>query len=155
MLKLRDILTPDPITVSPEMSVCEAMELLVQQHVSGVPVVSGGRVVGVVSSKDLLALAGGGDTEAVPLTERAVREAMTESIVALPPDADVQQASELMERAAVHRLPVMDGDRLVGIVSALDVARAVAEHRMTAPRYVFNPRGKPDERDDLDDQRAP
>lgn len=57
MLRLRDIMTRDVITVSPEFTVRETMELLAKRHVSGAPVVSGKRVVGVISAADLLSFA--------------------------------------------------------------------------------------------------
>jgi len=57
MLKLRDIMTTEVLTVSPELSLRDAMELFAQRHVSGAPVVANGEVLGVVTSTDLLQLA--------------------------------------------------------------------------------------------------
>ena len=57
MLRLRDIMTTDVLSVSPETSVREAMELLTRRHVSGAPVVAGGKIVGVVTGNDLMMLA--------------------------------------------------------------------------------------------------
>lgn len=57
MLRVRDIMTKDVLTVSPEMSLRDAMELFTSRHISGAPVVAGGKVVGVVAASDLLALA--------------------------------------------------------------------------------------------------
>ena len=55
MLKLRDIMTTDVVTASPELSLREAMDLLSSRHITGAPVVAGGKVVGVFSASDLLA----------------------------------------------------------------------------------------------------
>lgn len=57
MLRVRDIMTGDPITVTPETSLREAMELFTREHISGAPVSSGGKLVGVISASDLLAFA--------------------------------------------------------------------------------------------------
>ena len=57
MVALHDIMSTDVITVAPKTTLRDAMELLVARHVTGVPVVSGGEVVGIVSNSDLLALA--------------------------------------------------------------------------------------------------
>jgi CBS domain-containing protein len=57
MLRLRDIMTTDVLSVSPETSVREAMELLTRRHVSGAPVIAGGKIVGVVTGNDLMMLA--------------------------------------------------------------------------------------------------
>ncbi|HVX38596.1 MAG TPA: CBS domain-containing protein [Gemmatimonadaceae bacterium] len=194
MLKLRDIMTTDVLTVTPETSVLDAMDLLGRRHVSGAPVVSGGTLVGVVTATDLMAFASslsgvpterelhdewgiwgeesveeeveqeaepasaffselwddaGADTaermahvsgpEWNVLAEHDVSEVMTRTPLAtLPPDADVESAADLMRRDAIHRVLVTDGGTLVGIVSALDVARAAAEHKLTRRTYVFN-----------------
>lgn len=57
VLRVRDIMTGDPITVTPESSLREAMELFTREHISGAPVSSGGKLVGVISASDLLAFA--------------------------------------------------------------------------------------------------
>ena len=59
MLKLRDIMTRDVVSAAPDLTIREAMELLSERHVSGAPVVDGGKVVGVFSASDLLALSRG------------------------------------------------------------------------------------------------
>ena len=73
------------------------------------------------------------------LEEHDVSEVMTRTpLVTLPPDADVELAAELMRRDGIHRVLVTEGETLVGIVSALDVAKAAADHRLTRRTYVFN-----------------
>jgi CBS domain-containing protein len=194
MLRLRDIMTSDLLTVSPETSVREALELLGGRHVSGAPVVSGGKLVGLVTGTDLMtfvaALPGvptqretqdesgdwpdpsveadveneresasafyselwddvGADvTERIAsvegpewnmLEEHDVSEVMTSlPLVTLGPDADVEEAADLMKEKGIHRILVTDGHSLLGVVSALDVAKAVAERKLTRRTYVFN-----------------
>jgi CBS domain-containing protein len=73
------------------------------------------------------------------LEEHDVSEAMTSTpLVTVEPDTDVEAAANLMTEKGIHRVLVTEGDRLVGIVSALDVAKAVAEHKLTRRTYVFN-----------------
>jgi CBS domain-containing protein len=72
------------------------------------------------------------------LAGRTVSEAMTRTVLSLPPDAEVSAAADFMRRAGIHRVLVMDGRRLAGIVSAMDIARAVADHQLTSRSYVFN-----------------
>lgn len=194
MLRVRDIMTTDVITVSPETTLREAMELFAKRHVSGAPVVAGGELLGVVSSTDLMmfaaALAGvptereapadwpadvrpvasaadGEDDESVPtffaefwddagadviarmdasaspewdvLDEHEVSEVMTRApLTTLPPTAGVEWAADLMRRQRIHRILITDDEALVGIVSALDIVTAVADHRLTARHFVFN-----------------
>ena len=200
MLRLRDIMTADVATVTPETTIREAMETLAQRHVSGAPVVQAGTLVGVVTSSDLMtfaaALSGvpterelgdalGEEVERTPedetdseadcpgayfyemwedagadvaermaraaspewnvLEEHDVSEVMTRSpLVTLSADATAEEAADLMRRNRIHRVLVTDGGTLAGIVSALDIATAVADHRFTTRTFVFDhPRGAP------------
>lgn len=193
MLRLRDIMTSDVLTLTPEATIREAMEVLAKQHVSGAPVVSGGKLVGIVSATDLMAFAGalsgvptereaadewidvddrpaddeidGEDTPASAfftdlwddagadvtgriassggpewnaLEEHDVSEVMTHTpLETMMPAASVEAAADLMRRRKIHRVLVVEGDRLVGIVSASDIVAAAADHRFTSPTLVF------------------
>ncbi len=149
MLKIKDIMTRDVVSATPDMTLRNAMELLSERHVSGAPVVAGGKVVGIFSASDLLAfLADLDDTtpsltfrrrrgRTIPLEDVTVDEVMTRKIQSLPPDCSVDEAAVLMGDRQIHRVLVMQGDVLLGIVSTSDVAKAVAEHRIKSRTYVF------------------
>lgn len=149
MLRLRDIMTRDVVSATRDMTIRDAMELLSERHVSGAPVVDCGKVVGVFSATDLLAfLADLNDTtpsltfrrrrsRTTPLEDVTVDEVMTRKIQSLPPDCSVDEAAVLMGEKQIHRVLVMQGDVLLGIVSTFDVAKAVAEHRIRSRTYVF------------------
>jgi CBS domain-containing protein len=79
------------------------------------------------------------------LAEHTVAEVMTRQAYALPPTADVSAAADRMRTSGVHRVLVMEGGKLLGIVSTMDLARAVADHRITRRTYVFD--SSPVERD--------
>jgi hypothetical protein len=72
------------------------------------------------------------------LEEHTIDEVMTRDVIALAPNDNVLAAAEMMESKDIHRVLVIERGTLVGIVSALDVARAVAEHKLTSRTYVFN-----------------
>ena len=149
MLRLRDIMKRDVVSAAPDLTIREAMELLSERHVSGAPVVDRGKVVGIFSATDILALLAdlndttpsltfrrrGGRT--TPLEDVTVDEVMTRKVQSLPPDCLVDEAAILMGEKQIHRVLVMQGDVLLGIVSTSDVARAVAEHRLKSRTYVF------------------
>lgn len=149
MLKIKDIMTRDVVSATPDMTLRNAMELLSERHVSGAPVVAGGKVVGIFSASDLLAfLADLDDTtpsltfrrrrgRTIPLEDVTVDEVMTRKIQSLPPDCSVDEAAVLMGDRQIHRVLVMQGDVLLGIISTSDVAKAVAEHRIKSRTYVF------------------
>lgn len=195
MLKLRTIMTTEVVSVTPFTTLRDAMEVLARHHVSGAPVLSGERVVGVVSADDLIGFAASApgspterdesedtewrdwselplpdssDTENEPsaefftdlwddagaevtdriastqgpewsaLDEHEVREVMTRRLWALSPEDSVEKAADLMHRAAIHRVLVVDDERLVGIVTVTDIARAVAQRKVSGKTYVFN-----------------
>jgi CBS domain-containing protein len=149
MLRLRDVMTQDVVSATPDMTIRDAMQLLSDRHLSGAPVVDGGRVVGVFSASDLLGyLADLNDTtpsltfrqkkgRTTPLEDVTVDEVMTRKVQSLSPDCSVDEAAALMGKKQIHRVLVMKGDILYGIVTTSDVAKAVAEHRIANRTYVF------------------
>ena len=149
MLKLRDIMTRDVVTFSAETGLIEAIEVLAESHISGAPVMKGDRVIGVLASSDILefvasnptALADFGDADrdtGNSLSGRTVGEAMSGGPpCTLAPDAPVQAAADLMRQANIHRVLVTDHDRLVGVVTSLDVTRALANGKIANRTFVF------------------
>lgn len=191
MLRLRDIMTRDVQALSAQSTLREAVELFAGRHVSGAPVLDGGRVVGVVSATDLLSFVAStpelpeirpdgaerdevddeeqacwddegdppagyftrlwaddrGDTAerfanpsaAVdPLAEHTVGEVMTREVYALPPWAPVHEAAERMRSGDVHRVLVTEDGVLRGVVTTMDLARALADRRVVSRVYVFD-----------------
>ena len=157
-MRAADVMARDVATVGPETLVRDLVQLLAEQRVSGVPVVeANGRVVGVVSVQDVLDLyaADGGhgppadvtsgfyyDTTAtgigieVPadaVGDRPVRDVMSSHLVTVPADSPLDAVARAMTEANVHRVLVVDGDALVGLISATDVVHLVAVGAL-APR---------------------
>jgi len=149
VLKLRDIMTRDVVSATPDMTIRDAMQLLSERHLSGAPVLDGGKVVGVFSASDLLGfVADLNDTtpsltfrrrkaRTTPLEDVTVDEIMTRKLQSLPPDCSVDEAAALMGAKQIHRVLVMHEGVLYGIVTTSDVAKAVAEHRFGKRTYVF------------------
>lgn len=144
----RDIMTPDPVTVAPDLPVKEAAKLMVERGIGALPVVRNDKLVGLVTEGDLIMQ----DVKVEfptyihlldgfilypPSTERfeselrkavgaAVQDVMTTDPVTVQAGASIEDAATLMSDKDVSRLPVMDGDRLVGIIAKSDVIRAIA-----------------------------
>lgn len=149
MLRIKDIMTRDVVSATPDMTIRDAMELLSERHVSGAPVIDGGKVVGVFSASDLLTfLADLNDLtpsltfrqrkgRTKPLEDVTIDELMTRKLQSLPPDCSVDEAAAFMGKKQIHRVLVMTGDALLGIVTTSDVAKAVAQHRIRSRTYVF------------------
>jgi CBS domain-containing protein len=147
MLKVKDLMTPDVLTLAPNTSVREAAELLATEHVSGAPVVWLGKLVGMVSSRDLLEFIAAlpADPDAVSgglehgiLDDHTVEEAMTRGPLAtIEPEAPASKAAERMHAEHIHRLPVVEHGRIVGIISTTDLVKAVAQRRLSYRTFVF------------------
>ncbi len=112
----KDIMTRDIITVSPTMSVKELAMTLIKNQISGAPVSSrNGEIVGVVSEADIVAKKG-----------KDVRAIMTKQIISVKEETPVEEIAQLMTTHKIKRLPVMRGDKVVGIVSRADIVSAIA-----------------------------
>lgn len=147
MLKVKDLMTPDVLTLAPNTSVREAAELLATEHVSGAPVVRLGKLIGMVSSRDLLEFIAAlpADPDAVSggmehgiLDDHTVEEAMTRGpLTTIESEAPASKAAELMHGEHIHRLPVVDGGHIVGIISTTDLVKAVAQRKLSYRTFVF------------------
>lgn len=147
MLKVKDLMTREVLTLAPNTTVREAAEILSTEHVSGAPVVRLGVVVGMVSSVDLLEFIAGlpADPEAVSggmehgiLDDHTVEEAMTRGpIKTIALDAPASTAAEIMMEEGIHRLPVLDNGNLVGIISTTDLVKAIADRKLSYRTFVF------------------
>lgn len=147
MLKVKDLMTRDLLTLAPNTTIREAAEILATEHVSGAPVVHAGKPLGMISARDLLefiaalpadpdAVSGGMDHGI--LDDHTVEEAMTRGpLTTVAPDAPAARAAELMQQEQVHRLPVVEHDRLVGIITTTDLVKAVADRKLSYRTFVF------------------
>ena len=134
-VKVTEIMSQPVITVTPETGIKTAAELLVMHGISALPVVdSTGRLVGIVSEADLIALEARPDprSQATPLaptagtTPRHVADVMTRDVVTVTAHSEVAEAARAMLNSDVKRVPVMSGRRVVGIVSRRDLVKVIA-----------------------------
>ena len=117
-MNIRDVMTPNPRTVSPEDSIQNAARIMRDLDTGVVPVVENGRPVGLVTDRDIVVRAVAEDGQ----LNRPVREIVTGAVVSASPDMSTREAAELMSEHQVRRLPVVENERLVGIVSIGDLA---------------------------------
>lgn len=132
---VHEVMTREPVTVSPATSTKDALILLDRHSITSMPVVdAGGAVVGVVSEADLVRDALAPDPRAHLLTvsderhhqAQRVEDVMTRHPVTVPADLDLAEATELIISTAVKSVPVVQDARLVGMVSRRDVVHALA-----------------------------
>lgn len=149
MLTARDIMTKDVIAVKKDTKVSELAEILTKNRISGAPVVDdSGRLVGVVTESDLveqskslhlptvftildsvifLESAKHFEKELKKMTGAKVEDVYTEDPVAVGPDTPIREIATIMAEKKVYTIPVVDGDKLVGIIGKADVVRASAK----------------------------
>jgi CBS domain-containing protein len=133
-MRIAEIMQGNLKTTRGTDTVGDAIALLAESHVTGVPVIDDhGRLVGVLSNSDILeALAEHPDPEEREqiFEETLVQEIMTPRPQTITPDASVRDAAQRMLYLEVHRLFVEEGGRLVGVVSTTDLVRAMAGQKV-------------------------
>lgn len=133
-MRVADVMQTNLKTMNCRDTIGDAVSLLAESHVSGVPVLDDhGRLVGVLSSSDILiALAEHQDPESREkvFEETLVQEVMTPRPQTVTPDALVKDAAQRMLYLEVHRLFVEQEGRLLGVVSTTDLVRAVVAARV-------------------------
>jgi CBS domain-containing protein len=150
-----DIMQKQVKTIAPEKSLPELERALIRWRIGAMPVVERGKLIGIVSRSDVvrqlclerslgeaMADAYRDQTDAhfaaesqaaiaeeigVRMERRRVRDVMIQDVVSVPPDLPVAKAAQLLLERRIHRLPVVENGKLVGIVSSLDFAKLVAE----------------------------
>jgi CBS domain-containing protein len=133
-MKVRDLMHADLKTVDPDATIAEAVTVLADGHVSGLPVVDGRRrVLGVISASDVVAAiaeAGTADERERLFDTTRVREIMTARAHVVDTQLDVGEAARQMLYLEIHRLFVVEDGELVGVISQSDIAGAVANAKL-------------------------
>ena len=116
---VREIMTPDPVSMAAGFTLEDAAQRMRDRHIGDVIVIDGAKVCGLVTDRDIVvrAVAEGRDPKATKLGEICSRD-----LVTVGPDEPVEAAVGLMRAHALRRLPVVEGDRPIGILSVGDLA---------------------------------
>jgi len=153
MLKAKDIMTRDILSVTPDTEIVKAAEILLKNRINGLPVIDdSGKLVGVLCQSDLVAqqktipipsvftllesfvsltsmkrL----DKEVEKIAALSVKQAMTPNPVTVAPETDIENVAKLMVDKKYHTLPVMEGEKVVGIVGKEDVLKTLLSEPQT------------------------
>lgn len=147
----RDVMTTAVLTATPDTDVSEIARMLLESHISAVPIVAAdGSLAGIVSEGDLLnraeaetrhrpswwlQLLASPDEPAHEYLRaygRRARDVMTREVISVQPDTPLARIAALLEKHHIKRVPVLDGGRLVGIVSRANLLRGVAAWKRPA-----------------------
>lgn len=143
----KDLMTPNPITVAPDVPVTDAARLMVDNKIGALPVLSGDKLVGIVTDGDLIMqdvklefpsyihLLDGFimyppstakfEHELKKAVAATVEDVMTTEPVTVQVDTSIEDVATLFVDRDISRIPVMDGDRLVGVISKSDIVRSI------------------------------
>jgi CBS domain-containing protein len=152
-MKVREIMTPDPVTIQADDTVRHAASLLRRHDISGLPVLDGNELVGMVTEADIISLLKtGGVSEdlwlpspfefiEVPIREMInlektkaaladvgktrVRQVMSMPPITVVPEDDIEKAAAVMLKESISRLPVVEKKRLIGIVARRDIVQGL------------------------------
>jgi CBS domain-containing protein len=152
-MKVKDVMNPNVVFCKPDDTVREIAKILKENNISGVPIIEGEELVGIVSEGDLLKLLiipekgelwlpspfevievpireylGWEDTKKIlsDVGSTKVEEIMTRDVYTISSEASVEEASEHMVRHRINRLPVIEDDQVVGIVTRGDIIQGLA-----------------------------
>lgn len=151
-MRAKDIMTTDVTTITPDTAVADIAQVLMDNHISGVPVVdAAGAVIGMVSEGDLLQQAGLGGAprrswwlrlastpeqdakDFVKSHGRSAADIMTTDVVSITEEASTTEIARVLEERRIKRMPVLRDGVLVGIVSRGNLLHALAGHRDDGP----------------------
>jgi len=147
MLKVKDIMTKELITVSPQTEIVSAARILLEKRINGLPVIDdSGKLVGILCQSDLVAQQKSIpipsvytlldsfipltslkriDKEVKKIAALKVEQAMTPNPVTVGPETDIEDVARLMVDKKYHTLPVMEGNKIVGVVGKEDVLKTL------------------------------
>jgi CBS domain-containing protein len=144
IMLVSDLMKWNVTTVQPETTLADAARIMLSRHVSGLPVVDGGALVGIVTEGDLLQraelgtdgkmhsrlkaffLPGSLAAEFVRTHGRYVRDVMTSPVISVTPDTPLFEAANMMCHHNIKRLPVMAGGKLAGVIGRTDLLAVLA-----------------------------
>jgi CBS domain-containing protein len=124
---VRDVMTPNVHAASPTDSLASAAEIMSSQDVGSLPVVENGRLIGVLTDRDIVVRA---VAERVTPETLNVGDVASRQPVTVQPDEDLDEALRLMAHHRVRRLPVVEEGRLVGMLSQADLAGEAKEKKV-------------------------
>ena len=162
MLNVEKIMQSDPRTVSPELTLVDLERLFLSSRFTGFPVVENERLVGVISRSDIIrsmvversrseqlsdfycgapahSLEATAARVGMRLAEQKVEDVMIRNVVSIDSSESLQRLSQIMLEGNIHRLPVMNDNKLVGLITTMDLVRAIAEGHLKETDEIDDP----------------
>ena len=132
-MKVSEIMNRGVLSVTPQDRVCDVIDLFLENNITGAPVTEQGKVVGMISRKDILPLITTFDLDCSSLEQirrtcsNYVVDHMRGEVITVQPVEAVEKCALLMTSNSINRLPVIEDGKLVGIVTRGDILKALAQ----------------------------
>jgi CBS domain-containing protein len=115
---IRKLITRDVVTIGPEVGVDQAAERMRDEEIGSLIVKDGNKMVGIITERDIVVKV---VAEYRPVTAMKVKDIMSAPLISVSPETSLYEAAKMMAAREIRRLPVMDGDTLLGIISERDL----------------------------------
>jgi len=126
-MKVEELMTREVITIDKDRKLSDALELMEKHRISRLVVVNNGKIVGMVTDKDILEVMGSSKYANKLPSSLHVSTAMSRGLITVDKDADVREAAELMLKHKIRSLPVVNEGELVGIVTTTDLLKPLQD----------------------------
>lgn len=130
---VRNVMTSNPFTVSPDTTIAEALAIMREKGIRRLPVMKGGKLIGIITKRRLLEVSPSPATTLSVfemnylLAKTVIKDIMTKDVITVHPDMLLEQAAVLMTDNNVGGLPVLDNGRLIGIITEKDLFQSFVE----------------------------
>lgn len=114
---VKDIMKKDVLTLGKGASVKDVLDLMTENHAGSVVIVEGSKIAGIVTENDILSKIVSGNRG----VETIIEKIMTKSVITIEPGEKIEKAAEIMTENKIKKLPVMNKNRLVGIITITDI----------------------------------
>lgn len=127
---VKDYMTPSPVTVSPDDLLGDALDLMKKHSIRRLPVVSRGKIVGLVTEQDLMKASPSSATSLSVweinylFSKIRIKDMMTKEIFSINSDTILEEAALIMQKKQISTLPVLENNKLVGIITESDIFKA-------------------------------
>lgn len=118
-MKVREVMTANVDYATSNSTVVELAGMMKKNDIGSIPICEGQKVIGIVTDRDIVLRA---VAEGKNIENRSAKEVMNSKVVTITPDQDVHEAADLMATYQIRRLPVVEKDKLIGIVALGDLA---------------------------------
>ncbi|MEM3437289.1 MAG: CBS domain-containing protein [Nitrososphaerales archaeon] len=124
MVKVKDVMIKEVITIDEEESVAKACEIMGEKHIGSLIVVSQSKPIGIFTERDLLSKI---ILKRLDLDKIKIKDYMSTPLTVINSEFDLKEAARIMSQLKIRRLPVVEGEKLIGILTSADIVRALAK----------------------------